>query len=230
MRDVVEALTTLLGTALLLVSLPAPPVDATSAAARQCDRYAAPGGSNRARGSARQPVRSADRLARALRRGETGCFRAGVYSFDTLSLKKPRITLRPLGHENVTLRGDIKILPNARRAAVVGMRLDGETGANQIGPRIYADGAILRGNVITNHHTGICVQVSAFHDRTPPAGVRIQGNRIHDCGTLPSTNHHHGIYVVDARRTGSRATGSTTTPTAASSCTQTRKGAWSRAT
>jgi parallel beta-helix repeat protein len=201
MRDVVEALATLLGAALLLVSLPAPPVDAGSAAARQCDRYAAPAGSNRASGSARHPVRTADRLARRLRRGETGCLRAGVYNFDLLSLKKPRITLRPLGQENVTLRGDIKILPSARRAALIGMRLDGEAGMNQIGPRIYADGALLRGNTITNHHTGICVQVSAFYNRPPPSGVRIKGNRIHDCGTLPSTNHHHGIYVVHARRT-----------------------------
>ena len=192
---------TLIGVLLLLLSPPAPPVDARSAGARQCDRYAAPAGSDRAKGTARHPVQTAGRLARALRPGETGCFRAGTYSFEALSLTKPRITLRPLGRENVTLNGDIKILPRARRAAIVGMRLNGDTGKNQIGPRIYADRAVLRGNTITNHHAGICVQVSAYFSRPPPAGVQIRGNRIHDCGKLPATNHHHGIYIADARRT-----------------------------
>ena len=58
---------------------------------------------------------------------------------------------------------------------------------------------ILRGNEITNHHTAICVHVTDYPDAPRPAGVVIENNVIHDCGELPATNHHHGIYVPRAR-------------------------------
>ena len=31
-----------------------------------------------------------------------------------------------------------------------------------------------------------------------PRNVLITGNRIHDCGRLPATNHDHGIYISNA--------------------------------
>ncbi len=33
-----------------------------------------------------------------------------------------------------------------------------------------------------------------------PKRVRIEHNRIHDCGRMPATNYDHGIYVNQARR------------------------------
>jgi parallel beta-helix repeat protein len=81
------------------------------------------------------------------------------------------------------------------------MKLDGAGGTGNIGPRIYADRAVLRNNEITNEHTSICVSISAYYSNPPPRGVVIEDNRIHDCGALPSTNKDHGIYVSNASDT-----------------------------
>jgi hypothetical protein len=72
-------------------------------------------------------------------------------------------------------------------------------GAGEIGPRIYADDAVLRDNEITNQHTEICVHVGSWYSDPAPQGVVIERNRIHDCGALPSTNMDHGIYLSEAR-------------------------------
>ncbi len=60
---------------------------------------------------------------------------------------------------------------------------------------------MLRDNEITNHHSEICVHVTAYPGAGPPRGVVIEGNRIHDCGSLPATNMDHGIYIGEARDT-----------------------------
>jgi nitrous oxidase accessory protein NosD len=86
-------------------------------------------------------------------------------------------------------------------STIRGLKLDGRGGTSPHGPRIYANGVVLRGNRITNHHTGICVPVSSWYSGRPPRGVVIKRNRIHDCGRLPATNHEHGIYLVEARGT-----------------------------
>jgi hypothetical protein len=175
------------------------PQPAARAPAGNCDRYAAPNGSNSAAGTFRRPVRSPEALVRALRTGQTGCFRAGTYEFGVLDIRKSRVTLTRYRRERVTLAGDIKVLPGGTGSSIVGLRLDGSAGKNQIGPRIYADHVLLRDNVITNRQTGICVVISEYYSRPAPFGVVIRGNRIHDCGRLPATNHDHGIYVSHAR-------------------------------
>ena len=45
---------------------------------------------------------------------------------------------------------------------------------------------------------GICVNVTREDGERAPRNVVIEGNRIHDCGELPATNHHHGIYIAKA--------------------------------
>ena len=82
------------------------------------------------------------------------------------------------------------------------MRLQGSSNRSEIQLTLSADHSALRGNRITNHHASAsCVYVAPYHSAPPPRGVRIVGNKIHDCGELPSTNHHHGIYVAGAGRT-----------------------------
>ena len=93
------------------------------------------------------------------------------------------------------------MLPAGAGSTIEGMQLDGAGGASDIGPRIYADGVVLRDNEITNEHTSICVHITAYYSNPPPQGVVIERNRIHDCGALPSTNKDHGIYVANARDT-----------------------------
>jgi parallel beta helix pectate lyase-like protein len=161
-----------------------------------CDLYAATWGSDSAPGSRRRPFRTAGELVHALHRGQTGCLRRGTYTFSLLKVETPDIILSAYRNQGVTLEGEVKVLPSAAGASIQGMKLDGGGGSGHIGPRIYADGVVLRDNEITNDHTAICVSVSAYYSNPPPHGVVIERNRIHDCGTLPPTNHEHGIYVA----------------------------------
>ena len=181
----------------LLSALSVPAADATSP--RQCDRFAAVGGNDSARGTHARPVHSARRLVRSLKPGQTGCFRKGEYSFSQLIVATPRITLTSVGHRRAELKGDLKVNPSGKRSVIKGLRLNGAGGANEIGPRIYAHGVALRRNRITNHHTGICVLVGPYYSGPAPRNVVIARNRIHDCGALPSTNKAHGIYLSGSR-------------------------------
>ena len=81
---------------------------------------------------------------------------------------------------------------------IEGLSLDGRNPENLHGPLIYADDVVLRGNDITNQHIAICVAVAREYDDPTPHNVVIEGNRIHDCGELPATNHQHGIYIANA--------------------------------
>jgi parallel beta-helix repeat protein len=181
-----------LRTGLLVVALAAASAlgaaPASAAAPASCDAVAAPGT------TARNLV---DRLAH----GQTGCFRAGTYTFSLLGINRQNITLAPYGSQKVTLRGEIKVRPSGAGSTIEGMTLDGRGGEGRIGPRIYADHVTLRDNEITNHHTSICVQIGSWYDGPPPRGVVIARNLIHDCGERPTTNKDHGVYVSEARNT-----------------------------
>jgi hypothetical protein len=177
-------------------------VPGKAAAEVSCDRFAAPTGSDTAGdGSLAAPYQSPQRLTDSLGLGQTGCFRGGTYAFSVLQLTTPDVTLAAYRDEAVTLQGDIKVLPGGSGSTIEGLNLDGIGGKNKIGPRIYADGVVLRDNEITNEHTGICVHVTQYYDDPPPQGVVIERNRIHDCGELPATNHQHGIYIATAQGT-----------------------------
>jgi parallel beta-helix repeat protein len=163
-----------------------------------CDRFAAPWGSDRDSGSRSNPYRTPQKLARSLYFGQTGCLRGGTYRFSELAITKPRITLRPYASRPVKLEGGIKVKPSGHHSTIRGLKLDGN---GEIGPRIYANGAVLHGNEITNGHTSICVMVTGWYSDPAPRAVVIRRNRIHDCGELPSTNKDHGIYLAEARGT-----------------------------
>jgi hypothetical protein len=164
-----------------------------------CDKLASPGGSDSGAGTIADPYATPEALLHSLDPGQTGCFRAGTYSFSQLAVNRANITLAPYGSEAVTLRGSIKVRPSGHHSTIEGMKLDGRGGESGIGPRIYADGFVLRDNEITNHHTSICVHVSRYYSNPAPAGVVIERNRIHNCGELPSSNKDHGVYLSEAR-------------------------------
>ena len=179
----------------LLAAGPSPAGAATS-----CHRVASPAGSDAAAGTLESPYRSAAKLVGSLAPGQTGCFRAGTYSFGTLSLGTAQVTLAPYGAERATLAGHLKLLPGAHHSVIEGLTLDASSSPdNQSGPKIYASNVVLRDNEITNRHTGICIIVGAYYSDPAPGDILIERNRIHDCGVLPATNYHHGIYLSEAR-------------------------------
>jgi parallel beta-helix repeat protein len=172
-----------------LLGQPAPePQQGAGEPAVSCTRTAGPGSA------------ALVRLVRALRPGQTGCLHGGTYRAD-VKLARPRVTLRAVPGERPRVIGRLWIARGADRTRVVGLALDGRNGRHLPSPTVNAADVELRGNDITNHHTGICLLLG-----TPGWGraVRtvVRENRIHDCGRRPSTNQDHGIYVAasdDAR-------------------------------
>jgi parallel beta-helix repeat protein len=164
-----------------------------------CDRFAAPTGADSAPGTVGQPVRTVQRLVDSLAPGQVGCLRAGTYPNERpVRFDVPGTKLTAYPDESATVRGRIRVDSRADGTVIEGLSLDGRNPENKHGPLIYADDVVLRGNDITNHHMGICVAVAREYDEPLPQDVLIEGNRIHDCGRLPATNHDHGIYISNA--------------------------------
>jgi len=192
-----------LASALLTAVAAAPAADAAS-----CSRVASPLGSDGGVGSEAQPFKTAQRLADSLAPGEVGCLRAGSYS-GGLSITKggssdsQRVTLRPYPSENVTLAGRVVVKKGADFVTVEGLNLDGRNTNTLPSPTINANDVTFARNDITNSHTAICFVVGASNvDNSATYGraarTVIELNKIHNCGKLPATNHHHGIYVEGA--------------------------------
>jgi parallel beta-helix repeat protein len=134
--------------------------------------------------------------------GETGCLRGGVHTADGVAkITEPGVVLTSYPDESATLAGRLWIEQGADGTVVEGLTLDGRNPETKPSPTVNADEVVLRDNDITNHHTSICVSVNDYSGGAPPRGVVIEGNVIHDCGELPATNHHHGIYLASARDT-----------------------------
>lgn len=173
----------------------------SASAASGCSLVAAPGGSDSAAGTEAAPLASVDELLDRLEGGQTGCLRTGTYVSRQFLVKTPGVTLTSYPGERATLRGQLRFNVTAVGSVAENLNLDGRNVDDLLGPLIYADGVILRGNDISNDHTGICVHVDDYSSSPPPRGVVIEQNVIHDCGRLPATNHDHGIYIANARDT-----------------------------
>ncbi len=72
-------------------------------------------------------------------------------------IKTPGVTLTSYPGERATLRGQLRFNYTADGSVAENLDLDGRNVDGLLGPLIYADDVILRGNDITNHHQGICV-------------------------------------------------------------------------
>lgn len=188
-------------------------VNASTASAAGCDRVAALNGSDGAAGSADAPFRSAQKLVDALSPGQTGCLRGGVFAeqlrFSRGGVAGAPVTLQSYPGERATLLGRLYVPDAANHVAVQNLDLDGSAAPKcdadstctiLPSPVVAGDDVTFRGNDVTNRHTAICFSLGPGSwgraERTT-----IEGNRIHDCGRLPRTNHDHGIYVEHATDT-----------------------------
>lgn len=178
-----------------------------------CTNWASPTGSNGGTGAEASPFRSLERLARSLDPGETGCLAAGTYKprdQETVikrggTSEDQRVVIRSAPGVRAHVKGHFLVASGADFVTVRDLDLNGANrlfvpprdGSDSIpSPGITADHVSFIGNDVTNNHAGIC-----FLLYSNPRGTLIEGNRIHDCGVLPRTNHHHGIYVDTARDT-----------------------------
>lgn len=167
-----------------------------SAAGARCDRFVAPGGSDRAAGTRRHPWRRVQHLVDHLRGGQRGCLKPGTYHED-VSVGRSHITLAGAGGGRATLVGRLWIKGQAHDDAVVGLHLDGRNRRHLPSPTVNGDRTRFEGNDVTNERTAVCFLLGS--DGWGRAqGTIIRRNRIHDCGVLPAVNRQHGIYVNEA--------------------------------
>lgn len=167
-----------------------------------CDHFASPEGNDRSRGTLAAPFRTVSTLVVRLKPGQTGCLLAGVYEEDVTIRRGGEpgksITLRAAPGDHPKLVGRVVIADSANDLVVKGLVLDGRNDSNLPSPTILGDRIQFLRNNVTNEHAGICFDVGSDHYGVSE-DVLIAGNRVHDCGQLPPTNHEHGIYVSFAR-------------------------------
>jgi hypothetical protein len=163
-----------------------------------CNRVASPTGNDGSAGTLTAPWRSANYMIEHLNPGETGCFRGGTYAFSQAFFNRSAVTVTSYPGETATLRGTLKIEPGAEAVTVSNLSLVGK-GATNIGPFIFGNAAKFVNDDVTNEHTEICFVVGSADPSAPPTvGTVIEGSRIHGCGSSPSTNQDHGIYVANS--------------------------------
>jgi parallel beta-helix repeat protein len=168
-----------------------------------CDRVASPLGSNSNLGSVTKPFATAEKLATSLKAGQTGCLRAGVYQRDVKIAKggtgSAPITITSYPGERAVVVGRVHVAEEANNVIVQQLDLDGRNRAGLPSPTINGDNVVFRDNDVTNRHTTICFLLGSV-EWGRARGTVIERNRIHNCGEMPPTNHHHGIYVEHSER------------------------------
>ena len=184
--------------------LPAAGVGLPLAMLTKCSRYAAPWGSDRARGVPAAPFRTVQRLVRSLRPGQTGCLRAGSYA-GPVSIARggrpgARITLAAYPGETATIVGRLEIVEGANYVTVNGLRLDGANPHRLPSPMVDANHVTFSYDDVTNDHTGICFGIGSATWGWA-IGTLITHDRVYDCGELPATNAQHGLYIGAATDT-----------------------------
>lgn len=168
-----------------------------------CDRVASPLGSNSNGGTLTKPYATVEKLANSLKAGQTGCLRAGVYQRDVKITRGGTVsaptTITSYPGERATVVGRLHVADEANNVVVQQLDLDGRNRAGLPGPTINGDNAVFRDNDVTNRHTTICFLLGSI-EWGRARGTVIEHNRIHNCGEMPPSNHHHGIYVEASDR------------------------------
>jgi nitrous oxidase accessory protein NosD len=166
-----------------------------------CDKVASPLGFNSNPGTTTKPYATVEKLAGSLRPGQTGCLRAGVYQRDVKISKggtaAAPISITSFPGERATLVGRLYVADEANNVVVQQLNLDGRNRADLPSPTVNGDNVVFRDNDVTNEHTSICFLLGSS-EWGRARGTLLEHNRIHDCGEMPPTNHHHGIYVEAA--------------------------------
>ena len=164
----------------------------------RCSKIASPDGADDNPGTAARPYATVEQLANSLQPGQTGCVSPGIYEGDVEIARggsagaPTTITGLPTGR--ATIRGRIHVADEANHVIVQRLALDGRNSANLPSPTINGDNVVFRDNDVTNRNTTICFLLGS-DEYGRARGTSIQRNAIHNCGKLPPTNHHHGIYV-----------------------------------
>jgi parallel beta-helix repeat protein len=161
-----------------------------------CNKVVSPSGVDGGPGSVSAPWKTVTYAVEHLNSGETGCLRNGTYAFSEVVFRRPSVTLSSYPGERATMRGTVKVEIGADDVTVSNLDLNGSGGASNIGPFVFANDTTFENDDVTNEHTDICFMIGSHSSSAGPAtDTLIADNRIHDCGSTPSRNQDHGIYV-----------------------------------
>ncbi|MFN8121238.1 MAG: right-handed parallel beta-helix repeat-containing protein [Thermoleophilia bacterium] len=168
-----------------------------------CDKFAAPGGSDGAAGTAANPYKTAQKLQDSLKPGQVGCLKPGAVFQERLRANGNGRPGAPItmtsgpGAGRATLLGELYVPADASDYVYANLKINGRT-SFRVNPSVNGDRITFSNNDVTDEHHGIC-----FHLGKPGEGVAenivIDGNRIHDCGRMPSTGFDHAIYLNQTR-------------------------------
>jgi hypothetical protein len=148
------------------------------------------------------PGESVTALVASLAPGETGCLSGTFHEDVTIRFggaPGAPVTLTSAPGTEAAIVGRLWIADSATDVVVSNLRLDGRNEDRHASPTINGDRVSFIGNDVSNGHTSICFIVGNTRGWGTAVDTLIQGNRIHNCGELPATNHHHGIYVESSR-------------------------------
>jgi hypothetical protein len=125
-------------------------------------------------GGVLEPRGNLQRFADSLKAGETGCLARGVYK-GGVDIRKRGVTLRSYPDRRATISGgQVRLSPTATGAQLKKLRLV----THQFSPLIYASRAVIAENVITNHHSEICLHIDQYPRAPVPRRIVIEGNRM----------------------------------------------------
>jgi Protein of unknown function (DUF1565) len=172
-----------------------------------CSKFAAPNGSDSNRGTQRRPFATPQRLAEALRPGQTGCLVAGTYD-DTEDGYVLRVNHGGKPHAPITLRGyppraaklvGIVNVPSASdHVRLSNLTIEGTGDENTV--KVYAVDVTIRGNDITNASRGrSCLILGNNSESQPAVRTVVRLNRFYDCGASENGNEDHAIYAANVR-------------------------------
>jgi parallel beta-helix repeat protein len=170
-----------------------------------CTLYAATPGDDRGTRNSPAPYRSIQALVDALRPGQTGCVRAGVYREDVSIRRGGRagapVTLAGVPGARPILHGSLWIAGGADYVTVRGMSLNGWAHPGVPSPQVNDDHATFYDVDVTNDHApSSCFVVGGSAETYGVAShTTIAHSRIHDCGRLPRDHLDHGIYLAHSR-------------------------------
>jgi nitrous oxidase accessory protein NosD len=188
--EIAYALARSLGIAALLALLASSSCAAQSrrdARAVGCDRFASPRGSDKHSGRRHSPVRTVKRLARTLRRGQTGCLWSGSYRHTNAArIDRPGVTLRTVRRGRAFVDGAIWVDPPAKGARISGIRLTSRDPEFDIPLKVQADDVRIKHNFITGARNTICVLIGSYREARHTV---IEGNRIRHCGRYGKYDH-----------------------------------------
>lgn len=199
----------------LMVLLGALAADATKSEAEVapengCDKYVSKDGSNANAGTYARPFALPQKLSDSLGPGETGCFFGGTYSEPDRHWRITKggasgepVALKSVPGERATYSGWMVVDDATDYLTVENMTIDGSTapknakGWSSSTPTIRGDHVSFLNNDVTNNNRGVCFLIGQENDVA--FDTLIQGNKIHNCGQLPATNHQHGVYASNSQ-------------------------------